>query len=83
MAPEEEPEKTRAVEVKPRREENSATGSVSPYFLLMSVRVTPFGDAFRLTMVGVKEPEGIRSVEVTARCTAQGPVSISVGTALR
>lgn len=56
---------------------------VFSYFLLMSVRVTPFRDTFMLTMVGVKEPGAFSSVEDTALCTAQGPVSISVGMALR
>lgn len=53
------------------------------YFLLTSVSVTPFKDTFKFTMVGMKEPEAFSSVEDTAFCTAQGPVSVSVGTAFR
>lgn len=59
------------------------TGCMFSYFLLISVSVTPFKDTFRLTMVGMKEPEAFWRVEDTAFCTAHGPVSISVGTAFR
>lgn len=61
---------------------SSSTGCVYSYFLLMSVSVTPFRVTFRLTMVALKEV-GASSVEETAFRTAQGPVSISVGTAFR
>ena len=44
--------------------------------------MTPFKDTFRLTVVVLKEA-GASRVEETAFCTAQGPVSISVGTAFR
>lgn len=53
-----------------------------PYFLFMSVSVTPFEDTFRLMMVALKAA-GASRVEDTAFCTAKGPVSISVGTAFR
>lgn len=53
------------------------------YFLWMSVKVTPLGDTFRLTMVGVMVLRSIVKVEDTAFCTAHGPVNVSVGIALR
>lgn len=63
--------------------EITAKGWQDSYFLLISVSVTPFKDTFRLTRVGMKEPEAFSRVEDTALCTAQGPVSISVGTAFK
>ena len=46
--------------------------------------MTPFWETLKLTMVGVMLAlESFSRVEVTAFFTAQGPVSISVGTVLR
>lgn len=63
--------------------EQGATRCVFSYFLLTSVSVTPFKDTFMLTMAGLREPTALSSVEDTAFRTAQGPVSISMGTAFR
>lgn len=60
----------------------SAVARKDSYFLFISVSVTPFIDTFRLTVVALKEA-GASSVAETAFCTAQGPVSVSVGTAFR
>lgn len=96
MAPEEEPAmKASLFSYRPQRAQlccctvslnlssSAARQDACTYFLFISVSVTPFKDAFRLMMVGVKVDGDSSSVEVTALLTAQGPVSISMGTAFK